>query len=163
VSWIPDPLHPAVVHFPIALSLVALLLAVLARNRRLRGLEPGALALVVLAALAAVVAVLTGHAAHDEAIVPAGARGLIASHEEVGELAMWWLLGVAAVRVLLAWRGWYSSWRSWAYVLLLAVAAGMVSYNGYLGGKMVYDHGVGTAPVQRQGARSVAPSPDRPT
>ena len=152
MSLLPDPLHPAVVHFPIALTLVALLLEVLARSRRLRALEAGALALTVLAAVAAVVAVLTGNAAHDAAVIPPDARGLVHTHEEIGEFAMWWLLGVAAVRSLLAWRGWFTGWRPWAYLVLVTVAACLVGYNGYLGGRMVFDHGVGTAPVEQHGA-----------
>jgi len=141
MSLLPDPLHPAIIHFPIVLSLVALLLELLARHPRARTLESAAGLLFVLAALGGVAAVLSGQAA----VAP-----LIASHEEVGELAMWLLLAVAAVRVLLGWRGWLRGVVPWAFLLFAAAAAGVVAYNGYLGGKMVFDHGLGTAPVQRQ-------------
>lgn len=148
MSWIPDPLHPAVVHFAIALTFAALLLEMLARHPRLRSLQAGGLVLVVLAALAAMVAVVTGRAEGLAAVVPEGARSLVETHEEIGETAMWWLLGVAALRVLLgAWRR-YTGWRPWAFLLLATVGACLVGYNGWLGGRMVFDHGVGTAPVQ---------------
>ena len=150
MGFLPDPLHPALVHFPIALTLVALLFEFLARHPRARGLEGAAGVLMVLAALGSVAAVLSGDAAHDDAVVPPAAAALIARHEQVGELAMWLLLALAAVRVLLGWRGWYKGVVPWAYLLFAAAAAGLVGYNGYLGGKMVFDHGVGTAPVQRQ-------------
>ncbi|MBZ5587701.1 MAG: DUF2231 domain-containing protein [Acidobacteriia bacterium] len=139
-------------HFPIALSLVAVLLELLARNRRARGLEAGGAALMVLAALGSVAAVLTGNLAHDEAVVPAAASALVARHEEVGEIAMWLLLALAAVRIALAWKGWFKGSVAWIYLAGAAVAAGVVGYNGYLGGKMVFDHGLGTAPVQRRSA-----------
>ena len=163
MGFLPDPLHPALVHFPIALSLVALLFELLARHPRARTLEGSAGVLMVLAALGSVAAVLSGNAAHDEAVVPPAAAALIALHEQVGELAMWLLLVLAAVRVLLGWRGWLKGIVPWAYLLVAAAAAGLVGYNGYLGGKMVFDHGLGTAPVQRQApARGelVVPAPE---
>ena len=150
MGFIPDPLHPAIIHFPIALSLVAILFEFLARHPRARALETSAGLLMVLAALGSVAAVLSGQAARDEAVVPPPVAPLIERHEELGELAMWLLLAVAAVRLVLAWRGWFKGIVPWAYLALAAVAAGVVGYNGYLGGKMVFDHGLGTAPVQRQ-------------
>jgi uncharacterized membrane protein len=150
MGFLPDPLHPAIIHFPIALSLVAILFEFLARHPRVRGLEPSAALLMALAALGSVAAVLSGQAAHDEAVVPAAVVPIIERHEELGELAMWLLLAVAAVRLVLGWRGWFKGIVPWAYLALAAVAAGVVGYNGYLGGKMVFDHGLGTAPVQRQ-------------
>ena len=149
MGLLPDPVHPAIIHFPIALSLVAILFEFLARHPRARSLEPSAALLMVLAALGSVAAVLSGQAAHDEAVVPPAVVPLIERHEELGEIAMWLLLVVAAVRLVLAWRGWFKGIVPWAYLALAAAAAGAVGYNGYLGGKMVFDHGLGTAPVQR--------------
>jgi len=152
MSLLPDPLHAAMVHFPIALSLVALLFEVIARHPRTRSLGAPAGLLLVLAALGSVVAVVTGNAAHDDAVVPAAVVPMVARHQQVGEIAMWLLLGIAAVRTALAWRGWLRGWLAWAFVVCLAMVTGLVGYNGYLGGKMVFDHGLGTAPVQRRAA-----------
>lgn len=146
MGLIPDPLHPAVVHFPIALAMTALLFEVLGRGRRLRRLADGGPVLLLLAAVGAVAAVLTGKAAHDAAVVPAGARALLESHEQLGQRAMWVLIALAVVRLVLAARGWYDGWRAWGFVALLAAAAGLVGYNGHLGGRLVFDHGVGTTP-----------------
>jgi uncharacterized membrane protein len=33
----------------------------------------------------------------------------------------------------------------------------LVGYNGWLGGRIVFDHGVGTAPVQRAPAATTPP------
>jgi uncharacterized membrane protein len=149
MGFLPDPLHPAVIHFPIALALVALLVELLARVPRWRALEPAAALLVTLAALGAIAAVVTGDMAHDEAVVPAGAHDLVEQHEELGETAMWSLVGLAAARLLLGWRRRFSGALPWAYLVLAAAAAGLVAYNGHLGGRLVFDHGVGTAPMQR--------------
>jgi len=155
MGWLPDPLHPAVVHFPIALSLVAVLLDLTSRHRRARGLEAGAAALIVLAALGSIAAVVTGNAAHDEAVVPHAAAALVARHEQVGELAMWLLCALAVARVALALKGRFRGLVAWIYLAAAVAVAGAVGYNGYLGGTMVFEHGLGTAPVQR----SSAPSP----
>ena len=149
MNFLPDPIHPAVVHFPIALSLVAVLLDLVSRHRRARGLEVGGATLMVLAALGSVAAVITGNLAHDEAVVPASAAALVARHEQVGEFAMWLLCALAAMRIMLALKGWFKGSVAWLYLAVAAAAAAAAGYNGYLGGKMVFDHGLGTAPVQR--------------
>ena len=149
MGFLPDPLHPSIIHFPIALSLVGVLLDLLSRFRRARSLEPAGAVLMVLAAAGAVVAVLTGHAASDEAVVPKAAAALVGRHEQLGEIAMWLLIGVAVIRLLLAARGWFRGVAAWAYLVLAATAAVVVGYQGHLGGQIVFKHGVGTAPVQR--------------
>jgi len=149
MGFLPDPLHPAIVHFPIVLSIVAVLLDLASRHRRGGGLEKGGAVLVVLAALGGVAAVLTGNAAHDAAVVPPAAAAILARHENVGELAMWALCALAAARVVLAARGWFKGAIAWLYLAAALAVAALVGYNGHLGGRMVFDHGLGTAPVQR--------------
>lgn len=149
MSFLPDPLHPALVHFPIALSLLALGFELVARHPRARHWSDGAIALWLAAALGAVAAVLTGNAAHDDAVVPAAARALVARHQELAELAMWLLLALAAARLVLAFKGWFRGALAWLVIIVAAGLAGLVGYVGHLGGQMVFKHGVGTAPVQR--------------
>ena len=161
MSWLPSPLHPAVVHFPIALSIVAVVVDAAARHPRLRRLEAAGPVLVAMAAAGAVAAVLTGEAAGDAAVVPTAAAALLDRHGDLGELAMWLLLGVAALRIVTAARGWFRGWVPWATLAVAAAAAVVVGYNARLGGEMVFGHGVGTAPVQGARLPSVA-SPGAP-
>lgn len=148
MSWLPDPLHPALVHVPIALAMVALLFDVAARLRKGAN-EACATVLLVLAAVGSVAAVVSGQAAQDAAVVPAAARDLVARHEDLGVLAMVGLLTLAAVRGVVAWRRWRHPLLGWVQTLLLAVVVGLVGLTGHLGGTLVFEHGVGTAPVQR--------------
>ena len=150
MGFLPEPLHPAVIHFPIALSLVALLLDLVSRHRRAHSLEPAGGVLMALAALGGIAATLTGQAAEEEAVVPRAAKALLERHEELGEIAMWVLIAAALVRLALAWRGAFRGVLAWAYLALAIGAAALVGYQGYLGGELVFRHGLGTAPVQRQ-------------
>jgi len=158
MNFLPDPLHPAVVHFPIAFALVALLFEAVARHPRGRALEPAAAVLIVLAALGAVVTVVTGNLAHDDAVVPPAARELIGRHEDLGVVAMWALVVLAIARLVLARIGRHRGAAAWLYLVLLAGAAGAVGYNGHLGGQVVFRHGVGTDPVQRSTVPTAAPA-----
>jgi uncharacterized membrane protein len=149
MSFLPDPLHPAFVHFPIALSLVALLFDFLSRHPRARVLEPAGGVLMGLAALGGVAATLSGQLAKEEAVVARAARSLVERHEELGEIAMWVLIAVALTRLALAWRGAFKGLVAWGYLAIALAAAALVGYQGSLGGELVYRHGVGTALAQR--------------
>jgi uncharacterized membrane protein len=149
MSFLPDPLHPALVHFPIALSLAGLLLDLVARHPRARALEPGGAVVMALAALGGIAATLTGQLAEEEAVVPRAARALLERHEELGEAAMWALIVLGLVRLAFAWRGAFKGALAWTYLAAALAVAALVGYQGALGGDLVYRHGVGTAPVQR--------------
>lgn len=146
MSFLPDPLHPAVVHFPMALTLVALFFEALARVPRWRALESGAVVLIVLAALGSVAAVVSGKLAHEEAVVATAARALVEQHDELGLVVMGALLLLAGARVMLARSSRQHAAPGWLYLALLCLAAALVGYQAHLGGRLVYDHGVGTAP-----------------
>lgn len=144
MGFLPEPLHPAVVHFPIALTLVALLFELVAFFPKLRTLAPAVPVLVLLAALGATAAVVSGDLAEEEAVVPAAARPLLQQHEALGEKVMVGLWVLTALRFAL-WRlERFSSWVRVVLLVLLALAAGAVSWNGKLGGELVFRHGVGT-------------------
>ncbi len=159
MSFLPDPLHPAVVHFPVALTFVALLFEVASRVPRWRTLESGSLVLIVLAALGTVAGVVTGHLAHEEAVVPAEARALLEQHEELGLLLGWGLPLLAVARAWLARAGRRYGPLGLLYLALLGVVCGAMAYQGHLGGRLVYDHGVGTAPLLSPPVSGGGPGP----
>jgi uncharacterized membrane protein/mono/diheme cytochrome c family protein len=131
-------LHPVVVHFPIALVVLAAAVELVRAARRERGLSPATPLLVSVAAASGVVAAVSGW------LVAAYER----SGDESSELFVHrWLGTVAAVLLVgLAWRVWRAaSWRSGPAVsglspvrLQTLAVAGLVGFAAHLGGEMIY-------------------------
>lgn len=139
-------LHPAIVHFPIALISVAAIFAVLSLFRNKDLFRRIAFWNLLIGIIGALVAVVTGlvelkHLVHDDAI-----HSILEKHEFTGFAIL--ILSIS----LLAW-----SWRRknsfgkkeyTAWVLFLVLALAMVTYQGYLGGKMVFEKGAGVKPME---------------
>lgn len=154
---LPDPLHPAVVHFPIVLLLLAAPVAVAAVFRRPRWLAVVAAALLGLGALGAVVAVQTGEEDSERVSETPALEAVMEEHEEWAERTQVVAL-VAAVLALGAvalgrWPGIALGARVMAAVGALA-AGWCVAETGHYGGILVYQHGAGvnTAPGGAAGA-----------
>jgi len=157
MSWFPEPLHPAVVHFPIALTFAALVLEALALVPQLRQLGAAVPVLLLLAALGAVGAVVSGNLAEEEAVIPQAAKPLLEQHEELGEKLMVGLVVLAALRLVLFRTERFATWVRLVLLGLLVLAAAAVGYNGKLGGELVFRHGVGTASSLQAPADQLAP------
>lgn len=142
---IPEPLHPAIVHFPIALLLVGAGLSLLAVIFR-RWALPTALIL-VLGAAGALVAVETGEREEHRLPKTTGVvHEAFENHEHAGKRARNFSFVAATLAVLsvLAAR-----WRMVARILAGATAvvalmtAWHVAQAGHYGGALVYEHGLG--------------------
>jgi uncharacterized membrane protein len=153
---LPDPLHPAVVHLPIALAALIPAFAILGAWLIYRKLLPsrGWLAIVVLQALlvgSAWAAMETGEREEDrvERIV---AERPIEDHEEAGERFLFLAgLGFLATGAgLLPGRN-GSIGRVAATAATIAVLAAGVSV-GHSGGELVYKHGAANAYLDSSGA-----------
>jgi uncharacterized membrane protein len=152
----PDPLHPAVVHLPIALALLLPGLAVLGilciHYKVLpQRIWSAVVLLQVLLAASAWLAVETGEEEHEKAerVV---ARDLIEEHEEAGER----VLLVAALALVPVGLGLLAG-RPGAIGRLVHVAFSLFLLAtaisaGRLGGELVYVHGAASAYVEQQPA-----------
>ena len=170
-DWAPG-LHPLVVHFPIALLVVAALAdalalaARLANTRAARGLHAAAVGLFALGAVAAVAAYRTGNAASETVSVPVDALGLLNAHADAAWGLVWAAALFALVRVgvfALAPRAprWGEAPALHAALALVGVAGLALLYQtAERGGELVYRHGIGVAAVAGAPAATPAPSAD---
>lgn len=148
---LPQPLHPAVVHFPMALAVllpISALVALWAIRRGAAPLKAWAIPVAFAAALTASgwVAIQTGEMEEDRVEAVVGEEP-IHEHEEAAELFL--LLSgivalVAAAGLLGGTPG--NAARIVATVGTVAVLAAGVRV-GHLGGELVYRHGAGAAYV----------------
>lgn len=132
--------HPSLVHLPLAflpLAVGADLAGSVTDTPSLHELGKRA---VGLAAASALVAATTGLIAQEEVSAEGEARDLLVTHRNLN-LAATLLAGAMAV--------WRSRRRAptAGYLALGLAGLGVVTYTAYLGGKMVYDHGVGVLPA----------------
>ncbi|MBE3552527.1 MAG: hypothetical protein IMX06_06660 [Kyrpidia tusciae] len=134
--------HPIVVHFPIALIVIAAAYDLITVFRH-REIPPGrGLLLWLVAAAGAALAVATGPE-HD-------ARGISAwfePHERLADVTLILTLIVAAWRLWAVWRhrpvG--GAVKKTAYAVLSLSAAVAVLVSGYYGGQMVYEEAIGVS------------------
>ncbi len=140
-------IHPIADHFTVALLLIGILTDLIGSLLpRFRWIRFMALTLMILGATAAAASWKTGgweaHRVHN--LVTGEAKELLHDHAQLGDWLLWvfailalWRIGVESFGFIAAWRG--------IYLLAAIIAAGLLGYQGYLGGELVYEHGVGTA------------------
>jgi uncharacterized membrane protein len=144
---LPNPLHPALVHFPIVLILLGTLVAVAAVVIRRGHLPWLAAGLLVLGAAGAFVAAKTG-GEDAELVGELNATGeqVLDKHEEWGEFARNMALAAAVLAIGAASIGKFPR-TARVVASLAAVAAITASYcvaqAGHYGGQLVYKHGAG--------------------
>ncbi len=149
-------LHPALVHFPIALLPMALLFELLGLTLRKQDwLERAAVSLYAAAALGALVTRWAGVRASDGLVdIPAQVQLHIAKHSDWAHYSLWAIGALAVLRVLLYVR---DPERTYAYARagLLVVGLGAMGLLGFaadLGGGLVYQHGVAVGQANRRHA-----------
>jgi hypothetical protein len=93
-----------------------------------------------IAAASAAVSAVTGLVAQEEVAADGVAQDLLVTHRNLN------LSLVTLSTALAAWRA-RSERPSAGYLALALAGLGALSYSAYLGGKMVYEHGVGVKPA----------------
>ena len=139
------PLHPAIVHFPIALvtlSFIADLFGLLVDSVTLRAAGFWAL---IGAAAGAVLAVVAGLFDMNRVHIEHEPHKRVHFHMKVG------LTLFTAVAGLTIWRWFlYTNGRNtpgWGYIVVALLVFGLTMFQDYLGGELVFADGVGVAPT----------------
>lgn len=132
-------LHPAIVHYPIALGVIgalALLAYAILRREWLRWFGP---ILLTLALAGAGAAYFSGEAAHDRAEDIGVPSAEISRHESTAI----WGIGVLALATLLGWATAKARRGVWMAAPVAVIAAGVILWAAHLGGKLVFIYGAG--------------------
>lgn len=138
------PLHPMLVHFPIALWLagsVWLCVAACGRER----LAGSAWVLLAVAAACAIPAALTGQ--YELARLSGALSETAARHQSLGNLLPWLMGGMVLVKghFFLRGRAGSGGWEPpiWLWCIFGVAISGIILYTSHLGGAMTYFEGVG--------------------
>jgi uncharacterized membrane protein len=143
-------LHPFVDHFTVSLIVVAVLIEIVASILPSRlWLRYMALTLLILGTLAAFGSQITGGWEAERVW-----DSLTGPGKDVLRRHGWWghwlpyVFGVLVLwRLLVQFTGFAARTRP-IYVIVAIITAGLILYQGFLGGDLVYDYGVGTALLQ---------------
>lgn len=136
-------MHPSLVHLPISLLPVAISADVLGRATGSRTLLETGRRTMQVAAVGAALAAVSGLIAQEEVNVRDETMDMLITHRNIN-LAATVVAGLMAV-----WRaGRYRP--SLAYLGVGFAGIGALAYSAYLGGTLVYKHGVGVEPAGGQ-------------
>ncbi len=137
------PIHPMLVHFPIALLSAAVFFDLLGGKWRPEDCRIASLYTLVLGFAGAGVSVISGGMAEDAAERSGVPEQAIELHESLGFAAFWIFAGLLGLRVA-AGLGWIREQRMGA--LLVGIAGVVVMLvASYYGGSLVYDYGAGVS------------------
>lgn len=135
------PIHPMLVHFPIALLSASVLFELLAQRWRQEECRVVSLYTLVLGLAGALVSVASGAMAEETVEHSGVPERILEIHETLGFATFWLFAGLLGMRTAV-WLGWIrvhpvlSLALGFAAVVVLLVAS-------YFGGSLVYDYGAG--------------------
>lgn len=141
------PLHPMVVHFPIALLSTSVFFDILAARWRPDECRIASLYTLAAGMAGAAVAVISGHLA-EEAVEHSGIpERVLELHEGLGFATFWVFAGLLGLRAATA-VGWVQERRGLSVAVGLAGVVVLLGAS-YFGGSLVYDHGAGVLPLAK--------------
>lgn len=149
-DWAPN-WHAFVVHLPVGLLVTALGVDLVALARR----DPSVAAMTACGlqtagAVALAVAYLTGRSGAPDVFTPGLAQALVTEHWNRALWTLWVVMPVTAGRLAMFWRmGTPTRWAVAGLALAGAIGVGMLALTADLGGRLVYEHGVGVSAPTR--------------
>jgi uncharacterized membrane protein len=135
-------LHAMVVHFPIALLMVAFLFEVVSFFYKKDFFRQSAFYLLILGMLGTVVSYLAGNAA-GEGMEEGTLNKAMELHEQAATISLWLTIITALVYAGIYFLKFNKRWLKIIAVLLFTGVIASIARTGYLGGQLVYKHGAG--------------------
>lgn len=147
------PLHPMLVHFPIALLFVSVFFDVAGKAFTRDSLREGAFWLLGLGLVGGITAAIAGNLVEHAAEKAGVAEALIETHETLAYMT----LGIMAVLFLyrLLLRNRFNARALVTYLVVATLGLVAMSATGHTGGNLVYQHGAGVHTAQ-QSSRPIA-------
>ena len=141
------PLHPALVHFPIAFLYGALILHAIQLWRPNWMCRVIGMWLLGLSAALSIFSALTGEkeaARADQVGYSTEILEIMNRHELMGNIVTWGSITIFLVWIYLFFKNMEDRRVDILALAFLVLLVGMVSFTAYLGGQLVWVHGVGT-------------------
>ncbi|MEK7237327.1 MAG: DUF2231 domain-containing protein [Nitrospirota bacterium] len=139
------PIHPIVVHFPIALLCASVAFDALAPRWPMGGLRETSLYTLLAGVMSAALAVVTGGMEEDLAKRAGAPEAVLELHESLGTVTLVIFVALLGLRLAMQW-GWLKDIRSLT-LGLGAIGIVILALTGYWGGDLVYTYGIGVKAV----------------
>jgi uncharacterized membrane protein len=135
------PIHPMVVHFPIALLIVSVIFDLIAMRWRTKSFRDASFYTLIAGLIGAAAAVLTGAWAEEVAEGKGIPESVLEIHETLGYATLALFIGLLGLRLLMR-RGVVREIPA-LYVTFGLIGVVVLLVTGYYGGVLVYDFGAG--------------------
>lgn len=138
------PLHPQIVHFPIALITVSFLIDLVGVITGSKKWTQFGGILLSLAVFSSLIALLTGQSS-EQSLKPMSdiLHEAVEEHEGMATRVFFFFLIIGILRGWMQLKGIFTNWKQWTYVVLAGMGVFLILRVGHLGGTLVYKHGAG--------------------
>ena len=138
------PLHPQLVHFPIAFLVLSFIFDLTGALRNSKKWNQFGGIILLLAIVTAFAALQSGESSKEMLKPMADSlHGAVEEHQDLATLTFFFILILGIVRGWLQLKGLFDSWLRWSYIVLIGSGVFLILRVGHLGGKLVYQHGAG--------------------
>ncbi len=150
-DWIPN-IHPFIVHFPVALLVIAVLFdAARLLFKEQEWLHKAVLALYSTGTLGAIAAFWSGRQAAETVSVTGDAIPVVTSHEDWALYTLIYFLVFTVIRFATLWKDLEKGFVLPLLIVFAVGGTGMLWYTGERGAELVYKHGVAVGEIDRLG------------
>jgi uncharacterized membrane protein len=138
-------IHPILAHFTIALFVTAVVFDLIGYFTSNESLKAAGRWNLVFASISAITSVITGLAAANVLPHNDEVHRIMETHELIGMIVLGILILLVIWRIFV--RGSFPAKFGWLFLAIGLIGISLVLTGGYLGGEMVYRHGLGVAPM----------------
>lgn len=136
-------IHPMIVHFPIALLIVAFLFDVISLFIKEEFYSKAGFYLLILGTLGVIAAFFTGNLAGSGISESGKLKDVLETHEEAALISMSIMIIAAVVRIIFVWKKKYYGVFKYVALTLILICVFSIARTGFYGGELVFKHAAG--------------------